>query len=152
MTNTIVKANNIIIGKEVEVVIIDANYSETLVEVKIAEGQFKGACTIVNKNDIVNYTVALTMEEQVVELCKEMEVNYSNGVENEVIVEGLDYIVYINIDEEQQAFNMCTLNTNINWQTKQDEDIYFDMASAYKHNVSKKTLKAVKNYITKYVY
>lgn len=152
MEKTTIKAKNIVIGKEVEVILVNTNYSETLVEAKIVEGQFNGAYVIVNKADLVNYVEHLTMEEQIVELCKEMEVNFSNGIENEVIVEGFNYTIYINIDEELKEYNMCTLNTNINWATKQDEDVYFDMASAYKNNTTKKTLKAVKNYITKYVY
>lgn len=151
MKKIIVKANNIIIGKEVEVNIIDANYNETSVEVKIAEGQFKGACAIVNKNDIVKYEVELTMEEQVVELCEQMGVDYTNGIENEVVVEGFDYTIYINIDEEAGTFDMSTLNNNIDWEAKEEDDVYFDMSDAYKNSVSRKTLKAVKSYIERYV-
>lgn len=151
MKKIIVKANNIIIGKEVEVNIIDANYNETSVEVKIVEGQFKGACAIVNKNDIVKYEVELTMEEQVVELCEQMGIDYSNGIQDEIVVEGFDYIVYIRVDEETKTFDMSTLNTNVDWDAKEAEDIYFDMSDAHKNQVSRKTLKAVKNYIERYV-
>lgn len=151
MIKTIVKAKNIIIGKEVVVNIIDSEYNETSVEVKIMEGNFAGRCAIVNKKDIVKYEVELSMEEQVIELCNEMEVEFDNGIENEIVVEGVDYTVYINIDEEEGTYDLSTLNTNINWDNKADEDVYFDMSSAYKNQVSRKTLKAVKSYIEKYV-
>ena len=147
----IVKAKNIIVGKEVEVKVIDANYGENMVEVKIAEGTFAGKCAIVKNEDLVVEEVELSMEQQVVALCEEMKVDYSNGIENEIVVEGYDYTIYINIDEEERTFDMSTLNTNINWEDKADEDVYFDMSDAYKNQVSRKTLKAVKSYIEKYV-
>lgn len=110
-----------------------------------------GRTGMVHADNIRDEKVELTMEEQVVELCKEMQVNYSNGIQDEIVVEGFDYIVYIHIDEETKTFDMSTLNTNVDWDAKEAEDIYFDMSDAYKNQVSRKTLKAVKNYIERYV-
>lgn len=45
------KAN--INGKTLEVKVINANYNETMAEVKVLEGTFKGVCTVVNNNDLI---------------------------------------------------------------------------------------------------
>ena len=47
------KAKNIVLGKEIEIIIIDSNYSDDCVEVKIMEGCFAGKCVIVKKEDLV---------------------------------------------------------------------------------------------------
>lgn len=147
---TIVKAKNIIIGKEVAVEIIDAQYNETSVEVKILEGNFAGKCAIVNNNDIVKYEVEVSMEEQLAELCKEMEVEFEYS-DYGVVIKGIDYTIFVDVDEDAKEFDLCTLNNNINWSAKADEDVYFEMSSAYKNKVSRKTIKAVKSYIENYV-
>jgi hypothetical protein len=53
------KARNIQIGQELEVRVINSNYNDHAVEVKILEGTFSGKCAIVEKSDLVvaKYTV-----------------------------------------------------------------------------------------------
>lgn len=47
------KAKNIVCGKELQVEVINTNYNEHAVEVKILEGNFTGKCAIVEKKDLV---------------------------------------------------------------------------------------------------
>lgn len=150
MTKVIYKAKNIIIGQEIEVKIIDAKYNEDCVEVRILEGNFKGRCAIVQKIDLVLDIIEITREDQVVDLCENMGLNFDNSIENEIVIEADDYRIYVSILEDC-CFHMSTLNKNIDWQKKCDEDIYFDMSQAYKNETIRSTIKAVENYIKKYI-
>ena len=51
-----IKAKNIITGKEINVKIINPTYNKNLVEVKIIEGKFKGKYAIVDKKDLITTT------------------------------------------------------------------------------------------------
>ena len=51
-----VKAKNIITGKEINVKIINPTYDKNFVEVEIIDGVFKGQYAIVNKKDLITTT------------------------------------------------------------------------------------------------
>ena len=150
MTKTIMKAKNIVIGEEIEVKIIDAKYNDDCVEVKIMEGKFKNLCAIVQKSDLTVDIIEVTKADQVVDLCEKMDVKYDVPAENEIVIEGNDYRIYVSV-LEGICFHMSTLNKNIDWQKKCDEDIYFDMSQAYKNETIRSTIKAVETYIKKYI-
>lgn len=56
------KAKNIIVGKEIEVKIVDRHYDIDKVEVEVMEGIFKGKYCIVNENDLVIVKVNAKLE------------------------------------------------------------------------------------------
>lgn len=56
------KAKNIIVGKEIEVKIVDRHYDIDKVEVEVIEGTFKGKYCIVNESDLVVVQVNAKLE------------------------------------------------------------------------------------------
>ncbi|MGL5380548.1 hypothetical protein [Clostridium sp.] len=71
------------------------------------------------------------------------------GTSYQLVIKGFDYDVHIDIDNIE--FTLSTVNTNIDWDSKQDEDIYFEYYDRFKNRTTRKTINSVVKYIEKYI-
>lgn len=77
---------------------------------------------------------------------------------HEVTIKSFDYDIHIDVINEEfdgfdgvNGFDLGTVNTNINWNNKADEDIYFDSSDMFKNQCNRKNIKSVISYIEKYI-
>ena len=111
-----IKAKNIITGKEINVKIINPTYDKNLVEVKIIEGKFQGKYAIVDKKDLITTTSVNNKTRAKMEISK-FNSEFDRALcltiysENEKI---LDKIIDIFENRLHIEFTMCRLEYECN--------------------------------------
>lgn len=74
---------------------------------------------------------------------------------HQVVIKGCDYDIYIDVMNEEcddfEGFDLYTLNTNIDWKSKEENDIYFNNLDMFKNKCNRKNVKSVLKYVEKYI-
>ena len=139
----------IINNKEYNVKVIDDNYNETSVEVKILDGTFAGKCAIVRVENLISNTEDLALvienlETLIEETFEDENLNITSDGDYVFINTG-KYQINILVSYENEKIEYYIDTENIN---KKSYDIY---ENKYKNAKTVKTLKGVIGYVKRFI-
>lgn len=150
MFEYLIKAKNIIFGKEIEVEILQ-EYDEERVEVEIIEGVFTGKRAIVYNKDIVKYEICEIMANKLIKLLKENNIEFEYYESFHFNIEGKIDEIYVCINDLERYFYMERRNKFIDYEDMARNYIYYDDSETWKNQCTRKTAKGTLNYIKRFL-